>query len=153
MSVSLPFWLAYAQTSQEVRVRWEVNIAAPRGTVLEPGQYRPDPMFTIADRRQHSNPMPRQRSPELSADQLLVVAIDTQGQEKEQVLIPDPRVLRAESPDDLTGELQGEVLHHATAEFLVPLPNDPTIAELRFYHPRWTGSAFVLDLLGVVLLP
>src|SRR5262245_45617562 len=87
-SIGMPFWLAYAQTSQEVRVRWEVNIAAPLGAVLEPGQYRPDPMFTIVDRRQLSNPMPRQRSPELSADQLLVVAIDTQGQKKEQVLIP-----------------------------------------------------------------
>ena len=25
MSVGVPFWLVYAQTSQEVHVRWEVN--------------------------------------------------------------------------------------------------------------------------------
>ena len=108
VSVGVPFWLAYAQSSQEVRVRWEVSIAAPPGIVLKPGQYHPAPLFTLVDRRQRSSPMPRQRSPELSSDQLLVVAIDAQGQEKEQVLLSDPRVLRAESLGP-TGELRGEV--------------------------------------------
>jgi hypothetical protein len=140
-----------AQTFQEIRVHWEASPGAPPETLLEPQHYHPAAAFTVVERRHRSGSLPRQRAPELSPDQLLIVAVDSQGREKERVLVPDPRVLRAELPGP-TGELHGEVLHRATAEFLVPLPDDPTIVELRVYHPRWTGSTFDLDLLGTAPL-
>jgi hypothetical protein len=49
--------------------------------------------------------------------------------------------------------LRGEVLHRASTELQLLLPDDPTIAEVWLYLPRWTGTEFVLDPLGVVPLP
>jgi hypothetical protein len=66
-------------------------------------------------------------------------------------VLPDPRLLRAEWPDP-TGVVQGVKLHRANADFFVPVPDDSAITELRVYHPRWTGTAFDLDLVGTVRL-
>jgi hypothetical protein len=49
--------------------------------------------------------------------------------------------------------LSGEVLHRAVAELLITLPDDPALTEIRLYHPRWTGTGFVLDPLGAFSLP
>jgi hypothetical protein len=151
MSIGLPGSPAFARTFEEILVRWKAYPEALPEGILRPRQERPGSIFTIVERHSRPGTMPRQRTPELSSDQLLIVAVDGQGRETERILIPDPRVLRAERPGP-TGELQGEVLHRATAEFLVPLPDDPSLVELRVYHPRWTGSTYDLDLLGTVPL-
>jgi len=143
--------MATAQMVQEVKIRWDAYIGAPTPQVAR-GTEQPSNLFTLLERRRVPGSPPRQRNPELSSDQIVVVAVDAQGQEIDYHLIPDPRVLRAEHPGP-TGELSGEVLHHAETELLIALPDDPAIRELRLYHPRWTGTAFVLDLLGRVPLP
>jgi hypothetical protein len=66
-------------------------------------------------------------------------------------LIPDPTIMRAELPGP-TGELTGGAVPQATSDFLVALPDDPAVTELRFYRPRWTGAVFGLDLLGTAPL-
>ena len=136
--------VAHAQTSQEVRVRWDV---------AEPSTRRATPahVFTVTARQHSAEAMPRQRSPELSEDQIFIAAVDAQGRQRSWALIPDPSILRAEGPGP-TGELSGQVLSRATAEFVVTLPADPAVSELRFYRPRWTGEGFTLDLLGMVPL-
>jgi len=139
---------AMAQTALEVRIRWDAYVGAPAPQV-QPRSAQPSSLFTLLERRHVPGAPPRHRNPELSPDQILVVAVDQQGQEIFWNLIPDPRVLRSEGPGP-SGEMRGEVLHHATAEFLITLPDDPVIAELRLYHPRWTGTDFALDLLGTV---
>jgi hypothetical protein len=141
----------FAQTFQEVRVRWEAYPAMPSESILEPQPYRAASIFAIIERRRASGAMPRQRAIELSASQLLIIAVDRLGRDRQRMLLPDPRLLRAEWSDP-TGEFQGVVLHRAKAEFFVPVPDDLAITELRVYHPRWTGDAFDLDLLGTVRL-
>jgi hypothetical protein len=141
----------YAQTSQEVRVRWDAYVGAPSEVVPGAGEYLPANVLTVIDRRQFPGSAPRQRAPELSSDQVLVVALDAGGQQRDWALIPDPRIIRAEVPGP-SGELSGQVLHRSTAEFTVTFSDDPGIAQLRFYHPRWTGEGFALDLLGAVPL-
>jgi hypothetical protein len=141
----------FAQTFQEVRVRWEAYPAASPEKMLEPRHYIPARFFAVVERRHAAGAMPRQRALELSADQLVIIAIDRLGRDQQRMLLPDPRLLRAEWPNP-TGELQGVVLHRAIAEFFVPVLDDPAITELRVYQPRWTGSAFDLDLLGTVRL-
>jgi len=143
--------MATAQMVQEVRVRWDAYFGAPVPQVMV-GTEQPSNFFTLIERRGVPGALPRQRNPELSSDQIVVVAVDVKGQEIDWQLIPDPRILRAEHPGP-TGELSGEVLHHAETELLITLPDDPAIRELRLYHPRWTGTAFVLDLLGTIPLP
>jgi hypothetical protein len=141
----------FAQTFQEVRVRWEAYPTMPSESILEPQRYHAASIFAVVERRRASGAMPRQRAIELSADQLLIVAVDRLGRDQQRTLLPDPRLLRAEWPDP-TGVLQGVVLHRANAEFFVPVPDDPAITELRVYHPRWSGDAFDLDLLGTARL-
>lgn len=145
-----PASVVTAQTVREVRVRWEPYIGAPAPQVA-PGTEQPSSLFTLLERRRVPGSLPRQRNPELSSEQIVVVAVDAQGLEIDRQLIPDPRVLRGEGPGP-SGELSGVVLHHAKTELLITLPDDPAITELRLYHPRWTGTAFVLDLLGIILL-
>jgi hypothetical protein len=141
----------FAQTFQEVRVRWDAYPTMPPEGVLEPQRFRAAALFAVVERRHASGAPPRQRALELSANQLLIVAVDRLGRDRQRLLLPDPRLVRAEWPDP-TGQLQGVVLHRANAEFFLPVPDDPAISELRVYHPRWTGNAFDLDLLGTVRL-
>jgi hypothetical protein len=143
--------LAQKRGLQEVRVRWDAYIGSPAPHVVPQPAQPPANAFTVERRSWLSGSLPRRRDRQLSADQLVVVAFDAQGKRIDTQFIPDPRVLRAESPGP-SGELRGETLHHATTELLITLPDDPSITELRVYQPRWNGSTFLLDLLGTINL-
>ncbi len=133
----------------EARVRWDAggSITASNTRAQSAG---PD-VFSLIEARETSGPLPRQRMPELSKDQILIVILDRQEEQKGWLLIPDPRVVRAESPGP-NGELSGEVLYRSSADFLVPVPSDLLPATLRIYQPHWTGEVFLLNLLGTLAL-
>jgi hypothetical protein len=138
-----------AQTIQEVRIGWDAYIApAPQ---VGPSTARAADIFTLLARRSLAGLLPRQRNPQISVDQIVILAANLEGTEIDGQLIPDPRILRAEQPAP-NGELRGEVLHHVNTELLITIPDDSTIAELRLYKPRWTGTTFVLDWLGAIPL-
>ena len=138
-----------AQTVQDVRVAWNAyTAAAPQ---VAPGTARPGDIFTLLARRSLPGLLPRQRNPEVSSNQIAILAINAEGREIDGQLIPDPRILRVEQPGP-NGELRGEVLHHVNTELLITIPDDPDIVELRLYKPRWTGTTFILDLLGAIPL-
>ena len=44
----------------------------------------------------------------------------------------------------------GQTLHRSDPYFLITLPNSATLVELRLFQPRWTGTEFVLDLIGSI---
>ncbi len=88
----------------------------------------------------------RHRHPELSSQQLVVVAVDNQGQEIARVLIPDPRVIRVEISDP-SGKLSSEIIYRTQVEFPVVIPDDPRISNFKIYQPRWTGTEFLLELI------
>lgn len=136
---------------QEVRVRWDAYIGSPAPHVVPQPAQPPTNAFTVERRSWLSGSLPRRRDRQLSQDQLVIVAFDAQGNRIDTQFIPDPRVLRAESPGP-RGEMRGETLHHATTELLITLPDDPSITELRVYQPHWNGSTFLLDLLGTINL-
>jgi hypothetical protein len=135
----------------EARIRWDAESGAPGSNRLLRSQSTSTNGFSFIENRQARGPLPRQRMPELSPEQILVVIIDEQEQPKDWILIPDPRILRAESPDP-NGELSGQVIYRPSAEFLVPISRDLLPATLKFYQPRWTGKAFAIYLLGAVAL-
>jgi hypothetical protein len=93
--------------------------------------------------------LPRHRSLEISRHHLMVVGVGASAKLRWWTLIEDPRQIRAELPDT-NGELSGQVIYRAAPEFVVQFPTDQEITELRFYHPRWTGEEFVLDLINTV---
>jgi hypothetical protein len=141
---------ATAQTVQEIRIRWDAYIGAP--SEVTAGAAQASPLFTLLERRRVGGTLPRQRNPVLSEDQLVVIAVNGWGETVDEQLIPDPRVLRAESPGP-TGQLAGQLFHHANPELLISLPDNPAITEVRLYHPRWTGTRFILEFLATIALP
>jgi hypothetical protein len=141
---------ANAQMIQEVRIGWIASVESQAPGVAGARRQTPD-RFTLLERQTSPGLIARQRNPELSSDQVLVIAVDSVGNEINRQLVADPRVVRTEFPDP-AGRLKHESLHRTRTELVITLPDDPAIAEIRLYHPRWTGHTFALDLLGTVPL-
>jgi hypothetical protein len=137
-------WGQPPQTVQQVRVQWTTAVS----DVAPPPGQRANPLRLLA-RRSVAGSLPRQRNPQMSADQIFVQAVDARGRVVDSHLIPDPRLVRAEFPGP-AGELSGEVLHRVDPDFLITLPNSPNLAELRLFQPRWTGTEFVLEPIGSI---
>ena len=141
--------LALAQSVQEVRVRWDAYILGAPPPQVSPDRGLASNVLTLLERRSVSGQLPRQRYPQLSSNQIVVVARSGDGSIADLQIIPDSRVLRAELPGP-TGELRGQVLHHASTDLLIVLRDDPRIREIELYHPRWTGTDYVLEIIGRV---
>lgn len=134
---------------REVRLRWDAYLNAPEMVEADTENYAKGRGLIITGRRKMKGTLPLPRSVELARDQILVAAINGQGQLRWWSLVADPRVLRAESPDE-RGQLSGQVLHRSRPEFIVNIPDDAEIKALHFYQTRWTGSEFVLEPLASI---
>lgn len=132
----------------QVRVQW--TTPADGTPPPAPGRQPVNPL-RLLERRSAGGSLPRQRNPQVSADQILVQAFNSRGLLVDSHLIPDPRLVRAESPGP-TGELAGEVLHWVDPDFLITLPDAPDLVELLLFQPRWTGTEFAFDLIGSISL-
>lgn len=138
-----------SNTYREVRIRWEAYLNAPETVEADSESYAKGRGLIVAGRRKLKGTLPLPRSLELARDQILVAAVNGQGQLRWWSLVADPRVLRAESPDE-SGQLSGQVLHRSRPEFIVNIPDDAEIKALQFYQTRWTGSEFVLEPLASI---
>ena len=94
----------------------------------------------------------RQRNPEFSSTQIVIIAYDKEGREVTRVFLPDPRLIRAETVSP-SGELQTQNIYRKDVDFTIVIPDDPNIKELKIYHPEWTGKNFILEPLGETQLP
>jgi hypothetical protein len=103
--------------------------------------------LSLLERHPDKGGLARQRSLELSPQQILVVAVDQNKQTLWWSLMPDPRVFHAEAADD-SGKLSGQTLYRPSADMLVAYPADKAITELRLYHPNWDGARYDLLSLG-----
>jgi hypothetical protein len=138
--------VAVAPPATEITVRWNL-LSSPAADPAAPGAVNE---FAVTARRQVDELPVRERDPQLSEDRLVVVAIDAGGREVGWQMVPDPSLLRAETPGP-SGQLTGQVLRRTETSFLMTVPETvPPVVELRVLKPRWTGSAFVLDPLGSV---
>jgi hypothetical protein len=135
------------QRAQEILVRWEPQDAAALRTASAAEQTTAPGRFSASGRRVSAGNLPKQRSFDISPGQLLVIGLDEREQLRSWTLIPDHRILRAEAPGP-TGELRGQIIYRSSAEFLVLLPDDPSINVLRIYLPRRTNDGLNLVLLG-----
>lgn len=125
------------QAFRELRIRWEDEAVAPSGT--EAAQAPSLKSLTVLERRLRQDAPSRPRSSEMSPDQILVVAVDAQARMIFWTLQTDPRILRSEGPGP-DGQLTGQVLYRQSAEFLVAVPDDPSVVELRIYKPVAASS-------------
>jgi len=129
-------------SAQEVRIHWFVK--DPRIAA----QAAADDL-TVVDRRPVLGAVARERRPELAPDKLVVVLLADDGREVDWRIIPDPRLIRGEFAG-ADGKMSGQQLRRVETDFLVSIPDLPTIARLALYQPRWTGREFMLDLIGAV---
>ncbi len=126
---------------------------AEAGIGVMPLQRSPTAQMATATLHRHvDRPPRRQRNPQLSSTQLVVIAYDEHESELARVIMPDPRLLRAEEIS-ANGDIGHRTLHRDNADFPVVLPDDANVKVIRIFHPRWTGTEFVLDALGSTLLP
>lgn len=147
LAASLPSAASVAGSGDlpELHVRWQVGAGGPDGLV-RPADLVPVNAFEVIGRGTVRGPLVRERDPQWSEDDLVVVALDAAGRETSWQKVRDPRLLRSEQPGP-TGELQGEIFHRVEAELVVVVPGAATAA-LRVYETRWDGAQFVLRPLG-----
>jgi hypothetical protein len=136
----------------EWTIRWQAYAAAAGGLV-NPSDAVPVDRFEFVSRRSvPAGAVVRERNPEISEDQLIVVASDPDGRPVSWRAILDPRIVRAEGMS-AAGEMTGRVLHRADVEFAIALPLGSTTAEVQIFRPRFTGTDWVLTRLGSVPRP
>jgi hypothetical protein len=136
-----------ARSADEFRLRLNMQID---DSTLKPARVQPAPneQVTVLERRRISGQVPRQRNVELSSQHLVVIGLDENGQEIARVVVPDPRQIRAEIFDSSGEIVSNELIYQEHAELLLVFPDDPRLRKLKFYHPNWTGTKFVLELVG-----
>lgn len=130
----------------EVTFTWTTTAAA--GDQLIPSNdFRPLNRFEPLARRRVAPAFVRERAPELSAERLVVMAVDAAGRDVAWQQMSDPRIVRAEATDP--GQpIDGRILFRPQAELVVTLPDALAATAVRVYAPRWNGTEFLLELLG-----
>jgi hypothetical protein len=136
-----------AQTHRQIQVRWEDSVALKSPGANKLAQLPGAGVITLVNSKNRDGVLPRERSLELSPNQILVVAIDENRGLQWWKLLLDPRIVRSETTA-ATGEIRGEDLYRPKVDFTIEYPDNPAIRELRFYHPAWTGKDFRLELLS-----
>ena len=76
------------------------------------------PVARVIQRIERNDPPPRQRSPELSSDHLVIAVLDAQETVRHWQIVIDPRLVRGEFPD-AAGNLQKTVIYRSDVEFSV----------------------------------
>jgi hypothetical protein len=139
--------VSQTRNHQEMEVRWTAPDKPPASNPNGAEQQQPAQTLTVVARSSRNGGLQRQRSLELSEEQVLVVATGAEEQLRWWTLMPDPRLRRAEFAGP-NGELSGQTVVLGETDFTVSYPADILITELRFYHPHWTGAKFTLELIG-----
>jgi hypothetical protein len=135
-----------AHTHKEIQIRWQSS-GVPRKAGASLESWAGPGAVTLLGLTKRDGILPRERSVELSTNQILVAALDASGGLRWWRLLLDPRLIRAESAGP-KGDLRGVDYYLPTVDFTVAYPDDPGIKELRFYHPSWTGKEFQLELIS-----
>ncbi len=149
---NLPMFSARAVSGRQtaLTVRWTVA-NAPLGTFTATPALPENNRFEILRRVQITEAPVRERDPQLGVDEVVIVALDAQGNEVGWHHLKDPRIVRSEQPGP-GGLLAGQVLLRAETELAVSVPDELTAATLNVYEVSWSGSEFVLRSCGTIPL-
>jgi len=138
-SSSLPKNGAY----REAKIRWENAVGSASGLVSAEQRRG---ALRLEARSVKRGGLQRQRSFELSTDQIVVIAVDAKDEIRWWHTQTDPRLVRAETPGE-TGDISSRNLYLVNVDFSIDYPDDPSVQSLRFYSPIWTGKEFHLQLI------
>jgi hypothetical protein len=132
---------------RELRIRWTAGIPAVGATASTAAAGSLHTLSLSGETRSRQQ-VRRQRRPEVSANDLVIVVQDAGARELDWRIVPNPRILRAEVPDTPGGPLTGRTFERQDTELLVAIPDTPDADRVLLYSPRWTGVEFELDLLA-----
>src|SRR5262245_40990354 len=135
------------QTYRELQIRWSESTQS--GIELRTEAQTQTPSVSVVEDKKRSGTLPRQRSLELAPTLMFVAAVDAANKLRWWSIMPDPRVVRAET-QTATGELRSQDYYVSNVTLVVAFPDDPGITTLRFYHPVWNGTDFDLKPLTIV---
>jgi hypothetical protein len=138
-------------TYRELKINWAdpTKSTTELRSAVNSEQQTQTPKVSIVEDKKRSGTLPRHRSLELSPAHILIAAVDATTKLRWWSIMPDPRLVRSETQTP-TGELRGENYYASNVTLVVAFPDDPEIANLRFYHPVWNGTDFDLKSLAVV---
>lgn len=92
---------------------------------------------------------PRERNPEITEDDLVVVGYDSNNLEISRAIITDPRLIRYESFDETSGEFIEAEMMQRKADFNVTLPANDNLFSIEILKPHWNGEKYILESQGV----
>jgi len=138
-------------TYRELKINWadSTKSTTELRSASNSEQQTPPQKVSVVEDKKRSGTLPRHRSLELSPTHIFIAAVDATDKLRWWSIMPDPRLVRGET-QTATGELRGENYYVSNVTLLVAFPDDPAIANLRFYHPVWNGTDFDLKPLAVV---
>ena len=137
-------------TYRELKINWTdpTKSTTELRSAVTSEQQTPSPRVSVVEDKKRSGTLPRHRSLELSPTHIFIAGVDATDKLRWWSIMPDPRLVRGETQTP-TG-LRGEEYYVSTVTLLVAFPDDPEIANLRFFHPVWNGTDFDLKPLAVV---
>jgi hypothetical protein len=135
---------ASAEEALQIRVRWLADRPA-----VNPAQ-AVNRFQVLAIERVSPAPQ-RDRRPEVTSQNIVVVTHDTAGVERDWRIVQDPRVVRSESAS--ADVLRGETLYYMDTELLLVVPALPDIARVQFYKVYSRDGVAMLDPFGRIDLP
>ena len=138
-------------TYRELKINWTDPTKSTTGlrSAANSEQQAQAPNVSVVEDKKRSGTLPRHRSLELSPTHIFIAAVDATDKLRWWSIMPDPRLVRGETQTP-TGELRGENYYVSNVTLVVAFPDDPEIANLRFFHPVWNGTDFDLKSLAVV---
>lgn len=142
--------VAHTGAHTEITFQWDAAVGTP-GTAARRGATAALHQFQMRNSRPVYDPPVRERNPQIGPDDIVVVALDAQGNEVSWQRIKDPRILRAEIPD-ATGRLSGQTLYRTDAELTITVPDDVMAVALDVYEPVASGASMSLRALARVAL-
>ncbi len=150
VAAGLVAWAAPARAvdAETFTLGWQVfestapDSVAPRGRVKTTNRF-------VLDARSAAPGVPQARAPQVVQGTLVVAGYDLQDRELSRSVVNDPRLVRAEFPDE-TGLLSGTVLYRADAVLQITVPSGIGITRFRVFEPQWTDGSMELTELGTV---
>ncbi|HJY29037.1 MAG TPA: hypothetical protein VJ306_13510 [Pyrinomonadaceae bacterium] len=136
-------------TYRELKINWSDSTKSTTELRSASDQQTPPQRVSVVEDKKRSGTLPRHRSLELSPTHIFIAAVDATDKLRWWSIMPDPRLVRGETQTP-SGELRGEAYYVSNVTLVVAFPDDPEIANLRFYHPVWNGTDFDLKPLAVV---
>ena len=133
-----------ARETRELRIRWTGGRTDTQGVrAAGAGSFR------LVGQARISGAPRRERQPELSANDLVVVVQDSSGRDIDWRIVPNPRLVRAEAPGP-DGLLSGRLFERDDVELLVHIPDVLGADRIQLFSPVWTGKDYRLDPLGQI---